>query len=136
MIELHAYALARDVYWSSLLSAISGLPFPLFSGHRTRFLQTRYVKALCSKHLFWGMENECRLILNVADATVARYGRNIPFFPARRVYLGVSMADCEKARIAELCSRLPKPPEVLNMVANPDSFYPTFEIHAPTSGGI
>ena len=90
------------------------------------WLRLLYVKALCTKSLSWAFEGESRLILPLEDEDVVRFNRNIPFLPAKRIYLGQSMKESDKKSIQDICKGLPQDPQVLEMVPKTDSFAPEF----------
>ena len=92
----------------------------------SEWLTRLYVKGLCTKHVTWGMESESRLILHNSNPIVVNSMRNIPFNPAKSVYLGVSMPDERKREIINICASLSNPPKVYNMAAGTSNFFPHF----------
>lgn len=88
-----------------------------------------YVRAFCTKQLFWGMEGESRLILPLNSPYVQANERNVPFLPIKAVYLGYKMPTSSKQEILELCTsgEVASKPEVYEMRIDRESFTPRFE---------
>ena len=90
------------------------------------WLRLLYVKALCTKGIDWAFENESRLIMPIKDEYVVQCKRNIPFLPAKKVYLGQRMGVDAKKAIQDICRGLSPEPQVFEMLPRTDSFVPQF----------